>query len=847
MGLTKTWPILGPRCHPRSLSFRLYGILAVAVLALVALASAGMHFARLTTGAAHVLTRDGLDGLATAAGLEAQLDKHRQLVDAVLSETDRSQLTDTAAALVAVELKLSDLAVRRGRGDIDEFRTSVPELVARAEQVTFFAANGAADKARAAADRYHLTASLLQEKLRAFSRDRAAATSTQVAQLSNSAVQLYTWALGSTLLGVLVLAPLGILVLGDAARRLTRLWRAMSRLSKSDTTIPIPYLADRDEIGDMARAIQVFKDNAVALLQHKSELEQVNGWLDIALNNMSRGLSMFDADKRLVFCNAAYAKMYALPTDLTRRGTPIDAIMAWRSDLLRSERIVTPATDDPSQTLAAMIDSRTPATVHRHAADGREIAIAVQPLDQGGWVAIHQDVTQQRRAAQRITELACHDALTGLANRPVFVEELERRCRAEPPKPFAVLMIDLDHFKEINDTHGHPAGDALLRAVAARLTATVRKHDLVARLGGDEFAVIQDDVEADTVAITLAERIIAALEAPFDLQITSASISASIGIALVPRDGDAPDQVFGCADLALYDAKDAGRGRVTVFAPLMRERVVARRQLEADLRNAIVEGEFVLHYQPIVDLNEKTVVGCEALIRWRHPSRGMISPLEFIPLAEQTGLIVSIGRWALFQACQDALAWPAHVRVSVNLSAAQFTSGNLTETVANALALSGLAPGRLDLEVTESLLLADQQAVSVTLKRLRLLGVSIALDDFGTGYASLSYLRRFPFDKLKIDQTFVRDPANHTQSGAIVRAVAALAHSLDMAAVAEGVETLDHLRQVAAAGCDQAQGYLFSRPVPIEELPAALLKCTVALNDLAAPGSAPPESVRQTG
>ena len=386
----------------------------------------------------------------------------------------------------------------------------------------------------------------------------------------------------------------------------------------------------------------------------------------------------------------------------------------------------------------------------------------------------------------------------------------------------AVLCLDLDRFKQVNDTLGHPAGDALLRAVAGRLAGCLRDCDTVARLGGDEFAVIQAPLGRAEDAATLAQRIVKTLSEPYDLSGHNVMIGASVGIALAPADTADGDLILNMADMALYRAKADGRGVFRMFEPGMDTRMQARRVLESDLRRAVQAQEFEVHYQPLVDLPSGRVSALEALVRWRHPGRGLVRPDDFIPFAEETGLIGPIGAWVLHQACADAAGWPAEVRIAVNVSAAQFKGPGLIETVLDALAASGLPPERLELEITETALLADADATLAALRKLRAKGVRIAMDDFATGYSSLGYLRSFPFDKIKIDRCFIRDIETSADCKAIVRAVAGLGSNLGITTTAEGVETAAQLDQLRAEGCDQVQGFLFSRPVPARDVEALL-------------------------
>ena len=433
-------------------------------------------------------------------------------------------------------------------------------------------------------------------------------------------------------------------------------------------------------------------------------------------------------------------------------------------------------------------------------------------------VGTHVDITRRKEAELQVEHMALHDALTGLPNRVLFTDRLEREMAASRRGGlcFAVLACDLDRFKIVNDTLGHAAGDILLQAVAARLEATVRGCDTVARIGGDEFALILGRLDDPEEAGQLARRLAAAVTAPIDVGGRSIAVGVSIGIAMGPGDGHQAQQLFRKADFALYRAKADRNGSCRFFEPGMDAAVVAREKLESELRGAVADGAFALHYQPVVDLASGTIGGFEALMRWDHPARGAIPPSEFIPLAEETGQIVRLGAWALREACRQAAAWPPGVRVGVNVSTMQFREDGLEEAVVDALTASGLAPDRLELEVTESVLVHDAEGVVACLRRLRTRGVRIALDDFGTGYSSLSYLRRFPFDKIKIDRSFIRDIGD-PGTAAIVRAVVGLAVRVGASITAEGVEDSAQLARVVAEGCTEVQGFLLGRPVPPQE------------------------------
>ena len=449
-----------------------------------------------------------------------------------------------------------------------------------------------------------------------------------------------------------------------------------------------------------------------------------------------------------------------------------------------------------------------------------DVEVLLRPLHWRGAerrVLAVRDISERKEAAARIAHLAYHDALTGLPNRAVFGDHLARNVEraADAGEPIAVLCVDLDGFKAVNDIHGHPAGDELLIEVAHRLRSVVRGDELVARLGGDEFAVVQQGGSQPAHAGLLAERIIAALAEPYAVAGQSARVSASIGIAVFPADAETPLDLVRNADMALYRAKREGRGLARFYEAAMDEALRQRRQLEADLRLALANGDLRLHYQPLAELDSGSIIGFEALLRWDHPQLGPISPEMFVRLAEESGLIVALGEWVLRAACGEAAGWTPALKLSVNLSPLQFMQDDLVGAIEAVLADTGLDPARLELEVTEGLLIKDATGALSILERLKALGVQISMDDFGTGYSSLSYFRMFPFDKVKIDRSFVGDMIANPQARAIIRSVIGLGHGLGVPVVAEGVETSEQLEALRAEGCDQVQGYLISRPNPI--------------------------------
>ena len=535
-----------------------------------------------------------------------------------------------------------------------------------------------------------------------------------------------------------------------------------------------------------------------------------------AINNISQGLCFFDGQGRLIVCNSRYAHMYGLTDDMVRPGTRLQDIVEHR---FRTGNCPEMSQDEYLAWRNAVAVSKAASDTVMTLRDGRVYAIHHQPMPDGGWVATHDDITERKRAVAQIERMAHHDALTGLPNKGVFRERLAQAVqRTRGGEPLAVLYLDLDRFKAVNDTLGHPVGDELLRATAQRLCECLRQSDMVARLGGDEFAIIQADAPQPAAANSLAERLVRVLGAPFEIDGHQIVIGASVGVAFSPEHGTDPDELLKKADLAMYDAKAAGRGAASFFNTMMDEQVQGRRALELDLRRAIEAGEFVLHYQAIVSLPRRTLIGFEALVRWQHPQRGLVGPDHFIPAAEETGLIGPLGEWVLREAFAQAALWPAHLGLAVNLSPLQLRGGNFVKVLRSALAAAGLAPTRVEIEITENVLLAENSINLAILHELRALGVSISLDDFGVGFSSLSYLRSFPFKKIKIDRSFVADVVGNREAAAIVRAITTLGADLDMIITAEGVETEAQLQRVQELGCDEAQGYLISAPRPADEL-----------------------------
>jgi len=549
-------------------------------------------------------------------------------------------------------------------------------------------------------------------------------------------------------------------------------------------------------------------------IQSRQKLETQKLQLDAALTNMSQGLLMFDSSERIVVCNSRYIEMYRLSSQVVKPGCSL------RELLKRRVAAGSFLSEDPDRYLSelrAMLAQGKTVSRTTELTDGRVIAVSNRPMEDGGWVATHEDVTEAKQTEQRILQMAHHDKLTGLPNRAAFNEyfaaTLERS--ATSGEQFAILSVDLDRFKEANDVYGHSVGDALLRQVARRLQEAAR-GTFLARVGGDEFAVVVSAGPQPAAAATLAERLLAAFADEFEIEDQRIQISLTIGGAVYPTDGADAKTLMVNVDAALYRAKSEMRGVVVFFEPEMSARLRERHALQQDLRSAIARGELLLHYQPQVRMTGE-MIGFEVLARWQCPKRGMVSPGTFIPMAEENGLIIPLGEWVLRAACCEAASWPRPLTIAVNISPIQFHHGDLPRLVHSILLETGLAPSRLELEITEGVFINDfSHGVSI-LRRLKSLGVQIALDDFGTGYSSLSYVHSFPFDKIKIDQTFIGDLRHSRHSMAIVRAVIGLGHSLNMPVLAEGVETQAQRGVLMKEGCDEAQGYFFGRPLPIAE------------------------------
>jgi diguanylate cyclase (GGDEF)-like protein len=541
----------------------------------------------------------------------------------------------------------------------------------------------------------------------------------------------------------------------------------------------------------------------------------VNLRLDTALSSMSQGLCLFDADGRLVVVNARYSELFGLPDGAVRPGMTLKELIELRigcgnHTTLSSASLLARKT--------AAILSRTPTSFNMNLADGRVLAVVLRPAPNGGCAITYEDITDRCLAEAKVMFMAQHDALTGLPNRTLFAERIDRALsNLSNENRTPVLFLDLDRFKTINDTLGHGAGDLLLTKMAERLRGCLRPDDMISRVGGDEFTVVLSDTPSRETTVALAQRIIDAANQPFDLDGQRATVGVSVGIAVAPTDGTSPDVLLRNADMALYRAKAEGRGTWRFYEPEMDASIRSRRLMGIALREALANNEMQLRYQPIYDLRHDRVRGFEALLRWRNPSFGDVTPSEFIPLAEELGLMVSIGRWVLHRACADAAEWGERLSLSVNVSPAQLGDEQFIQTVTETLAATKLQASRLNLEVTETVLLTKNAANMAMLTALRAQGIQTSLDDFGVGYSSLSYLVNFPMDQIKIDKTFVQN-LRHSGTKTVAQAIIRLAHNLSLRVVAEGVETEEQLAWLRAEGCDDIQGFLVARPSRLSEV-----------------------------
>lgn len=551
-----------------------------------------------------------------------------------------------------------------------------------------------------------------------------------------------------------------------------------------------------------------------SLVATKEDLAEQQRLFGIVLDNLPQGLSVFDAEQRLIVCNARFRQVFGFSVEAASPGASLKTLISMIRGTERIEKKV------------SRLRAATEGGHIRHREwimeDGRTIQSVITVLPDGSNISIHADVTEDRKAAERIAYLAHHDPLTGLPNRISLRERIDAALAAcKPDEQIALVHLNLDRFKSINNTLGVLAGDKILRQVAERIRMSAGGN-VLARLGSDEFAILQSGRQQPWNVTALADQIRRELSEPFFRGDKAVELSVSMGIAISPQDGIETDTLLKYAGVALSHAKSSGGKGERFFTAEMEAQIEARHTLEADLRKAIEGEEFELHYQPLYDLGQQKICGFEALLRWNHPTRGRVPPMEFIPLAEEVGLVVDIGRWVIRRACRDAMDWPEDIKVAVNVSAIQFTNSDLPSDVAASLAEAGLPANRLEIEITESVLMENLDEALPVLHALKQSGIRIGMDDFGTGYSSLSYLRRFPFDKIKIDKSFVNGIVEDKEAFAIMRAIILLGDALGMRVTVEGVETAEQLAMLQREACDEIQGYHISPPRPAVDVPYLL-------------------------
>lgn len=592
------------------------------------------------------------------------------------------------------------------------------------------------------------------------------------------------------------------------------------RLRKDGTPFWAHVIIDpvRDGAGRLLAYAKITRDLTEKKRQ-SDRLQEVSRNLDLALSHMSQGLCLFDREERLVLLNARFRQMFALPEGACQAGMSMAAVLGEVFGQAPASHAGLAAELARIRGQFASPEARPSAIALELPRDGRTIAVSHRGLPGGGWVFTMDDITELRQIEGRILHMAHHDALTDLPNRVTFRQRVESLAQqAAPSGLWSVLYLDLDRFKPVNDTLGHAAGDELLKAVAGRIQRLLRKTDIVARIGGDEFVVLQAECRGLADISALAERMIREISRPFKVKGIQVVIGVSIGIAVAPQNGSDAEVLLRNADLALYRAKEEGRSCYRYYEPAMDLIAQQRHELEQNLRRALREDQFELYFQPLVNLDQGSISGFEALIRWNSPARGKVSPGDFIPFAEEVGLMPDIGAWVLRTACREAAGWGAPLKVSVNVSPTQFRRADLIETIRRALKESSLPASRLELELTETAMIGDIDATAAILRSIRELGVEVAMDDFGTGYSSLSFLQSLPFTRIKIDRSFVQNLGSRPEATAIIRAVTGLCSSLNVAATAEGVETEEQVALLRAEKCTDIQGYFVSRPCPAHEV-----------------------------
>jgi diguanylate cyclase (GGDEF)-like protein len=813
-----------------SLARKVVLIPALTALLLGLMLTVAMRMGERHTEALRALDRDVFEPLSRAQTLKDEVTLLHTRLFALLSignnETNPTSQRAGADALVA-ELDRETVNFNHFLNGKEAVATAVAshlraefkDYTARVRETAGFAAYDAsygALVARVTDEKFELLRRDLDALVRSLAERRAALTTNAVGDSLGAQRMLLGLGLGATLLVLLGSAAVG----RSIARPILRLTAMMNKLAGADTDLPVPGMERRDEVGAMAQAVAVFRANLIARREGEITLRRTNMQFDAALNSMLQGMIVWSPDHRVQLINGRF---FAIT------GTPVGSVVAGQT--LREAIDISicnglhpgESAADVCAKVITLLNSRRSMQIEMEMRPGLFVQIATEPMTNGGCVATFEDITEKRHSEARIAFMARHDALTGLPNRTQFQEHMAAMLDAGGEcRTFGVLFLDLDHFKEVNDTLGHPIGDELLRLVAGRLRHCVRDNDLIARLGGDEFAMVAANRSGGPLLVaSLAARLVESISAPYEVQGHKIIIGVSVGIAL-SEPGVSGTDLLKRADVALYRAKE-DRGTFAFFEPGMDEALQARLGMEADLRLALERKEFELEYQPLYNLVEDRVTAFEALVRWNSPTRGRVAPSDFIPLAEQTGLIVQIGEWVLRTACAEAAPWPDHVRVAVSLSSVQTKSKHLVVLVRETLAQSGLPARRLELEITETVLLQDTEAVMTMLHTLHDMGVKVSMDDFGTGYPSLSYLRR--------------------SAATIVRAIVGLGDNLGISTTAEGAETAQQFAQVRQNGCTEVQGYFISPPRPAREVAELLKRLDTTLPVISNSRSAAPQLV----
>jgi diguanylate cyclase (GGDEF)-like protein len=859
-----------PRRAPGSLSLARKVVLIPALTALLLglMLAVAMRMGERNTEALRALDRDVFEPLSRAQTLKDDVTLLHTRLFALLSignnqanpALQRSGADALALQIDSETVKFDhflDANAAVVRPMASQLRAEFKDYTGRVREAAGFAAYDASYGALVAGvtdDKFALLRRDLDALVRSLADRRTALTVDAVGDSLGAQRMLLGLGLGATMLALLGSALVG----RSIARPVLRLTAMMNKLADGDTELRVPGMERRDEVGAMAHAVAVFRANLIAHRQGEATLRRINLQFDAALNSMLQGMIVWSPEHRVQLVNNRYHAITGTPQGSV---VPDQTVREVVEISIANGLHAGQSAADVCAKVITLLNSRRSIQIEMEMRPGLFVQVTTEPMTNGGCVVTFEDITEKRHSEARIAFMARHDALTGLPNRTLFQEHMAAMLdEAGDCQNFGVLFLDLDHFKEVNDTLGHPMGDELLRLVAGRLSHCVRDNEVIARLGGDEFAIVAANGPGGPAMVaSLATRVVESISAPYDVLGHKILIGVSVGIAL-SEPGVSGTDLLKRADVALYRAKE-DRGTFAFFEPGMDAALQARLEMEADLRVALQRKEFELEYQPLYNLAEDRVTAFEALIRWNSPTRGRVAPSDFIPLAEQTGLIVPIGEWVLRTACAEAAPWPDHVRVAVNLSSVQTKSNDLVVLVCEILAQTGLPARRLELEITETVLLQDTEAVMTMLHTLHDMGVKVSMDDFGTGYSSLSYLRRFPFDKIKIDRSFVSDllgsqegsngaggvagalSAAADSAATIVRAIVGLGENLGISTTAEGVETAQQFAQIRQNGCTEVQGYFISPPRPASEVAELLKRLDITLPAIANSRSASPQLV----